>query len=109
MIGPLRGRRDPPLCSRASMSRPPLLTRVFLLVFAAHFLHALSFNLYLHLPGFLSGLGADEVTIGVLTGATAATGIAFRPFLGRVLDLRGRRLVILCGGVLNAVVCALYL
>src|SRR4051812_13636786 len=91
------------------MTREPLLTRPFLLAFAAHFLHALSFNLYLHLPGFLAALGAEEVAIGVLFGATAATGIAFRPFLGRVMDLRGTRLVIVWGGLLNAVVCALYL
>lgn len=91
------------------MTREPLLTRPFLLVFAAHFLHALAFNLYLHLPGFLAALGATEVAIGVIFGVTATTGIACRPALGRAMDTRGRRVVIVWGGLLHAAVCTLYL
>ena len=85
-----------------------LLTRPVLLCAAANFLQALCFNLYLHLPGFLHGLGADEVTIGLLSGLTAVAAIAARPPVGRAMDARGRRGVILVGGVLNTVVCALY-
>ncbi|HYB13018.1 MAG TPA: MFS transporter [Myxococcota bacterium] len=86
-----------------------LLTRSLALCATANFLQALCFNLYLHLPGFLRGLGADEVMIGLLSGLTAVAAIAARPPVGRVMDSRGRRGVILAGGVLNTAVCSLYL
>ncbi|HEY3351663.1 MAG TPA: MFS transporter, partial [Polyangia bacterium] len=91
------------------MRREPLLTRPFLLAFAAYFLHSLSFNLFLHLPGFVRSIGADEVTIGLIYGATGLTAVLARPALGRAMDVYGRRGVFLAGGVLNAVICALYL
>jgi len=87
----------------------PVLTGPFLLSFAANFLQGLAFNLYLHLPGFLQRLGAGEIQIGVIFGVTAATAIAAKPAIGRVMDREGRRTVILAGGCLNVVVCALYL
>jgi MFS family permease len=90
------------------MPREPLLTRPFLLAAAAHFLHALSFHLYLHLPGFLRQLGATEIGIGLIFGVTAVTAIALRPVLGRAMDTRGRRVVIVSGGALSAMTCALY-
>jgi len=94
---------EPPL------GRDRLLTGAFLLSAAANFLQSLAFNLYLHLPGFLKELGADEVRIGLIFSLTAATAILSRPPVGRAMDARGRRLVILIGGVLNVVVCSLYL
>ena len=87
----------------------PVLTPPFILSFAANALQALAFNLYLHLPGFLQQLGAGEIQIGVIFGVTAATAIAAKPTIGRVMDREGRRTVILAGGCLNVVVCALYL
>ena len=91
------------------MSDERLLTRAFLLSAAANFLQSLAFNLYLHLPGFLKQLGADEIRIGLIFSLTAATAIASRPPVGRVMDAEGRRVVILVGGALNVLVCALYL
>jgi MFS family permease len=46
--------------------------------------------------------------IGVIVSVTAATAILWRPPLGKVMDERGRRGVILAGGILNVLVCALY-
>jgi MFS family permease len=80
----------------------------FLLCFGANFLQNLAFTLYLHLSGFLHDLGADEVRIGMIVSLTAATAILWRPPLGTLMDARGRRGVILAGGVLNVAVCALY-
>ncbi len=60
------------------------------------------------MSGFLHELGADEVRIGVIVSVTAATAILWRPPLGTLMDARGRRGVILAGGVLNVLVCALY-
>lgn len=91
------------------MARPPVVTRPFLACFAANLAQGLAFNLFLHLPGFLQELGAGEVQIGFLWGLTGATAVACRPEVGRQMDLRGRRRVILAGALLNILVCALYL
>lgn len=94
---------------RDGQGRPRLVTPAFVFASLANFLHGLSFNLFLHLPGFLQGLGAGEVEIGVLFAATAATAIAARPLMGRTMDRRSVRALVLAGGVLNTAVCALYL
>lgn len=88
--------------------REPLLTRPFLLCAAANLFQGLAFNLYLHLPGFLHELGADEVAIGAITSVTAIASIAARPSVGRAMDARGRRRVVLTGGLVNVLACALY-
>lgn len=90
-------------------ARVPLLTVPFLLVWFAHFLQALAFNLYIQLPGFLKDLGADEVAIGSVYGVMALVAILARPAVGRVMDVRGRRIMILMAGALHVCVCALYL
>ncbi len=89
--------------------REPLLTRSFVTLSAAHFLFALSFYLYLHLPAWLVRFGASEIDIGILFGVMSAAAIMARPPLGRVMDERGRRPVLLAGGVLSTVACAAYL
>jgi MFS family permease len=91
------------------VSEAPLLTRPFVLAFASNFLVNLAFNLSLHLPGFLKLHGASEVEIGVIYGLTALTAVAVRPPLGRVMDRRGRKVVIVWGGALHTLVCVLYL
>jgi predicted MFS family arabinose efflux permease len=86
-----------------------LLTAPFVLAFSAHFLHSTAFYLFLHVPGFLRQLGADEPTIGLYASASAFTAIVLRPAIGAVMDARGRRVVILLGGLLHVVACASYL
>ena len=88
--------------------REPLLTRSFVVLSAAHFLYALSFYLYLHLPGLLVTFGASEIDIGVLSGVMSACAILSRPPVGRVMDIRGRRPILLFGGALGTVACAAY-
>jgi predicted MFS family arabinose efflux permease len=85
-----------------------LLTRPFVLGFAAHFLHALSFSLFLHLPGFVRGLGGDELDVGLIAGITALTAILVRPLIGGSID-RARRGTILVGGAAHVAICAMYL
>lgn len=91
------------------MREPSLLTRPFLLACAAHFFHALAFNLYLHFPRYLRGLGADELRIGAISGVMAATAIAARPALGAWMDREGRSRAIVLGGVVHVAACLLYL
>ncbi len=78
-------------------------------MFAANSFQELAWSLFLHFPGYLHDLGADEVQIGVLVGSTAIASIAVRPWIGTAMDIRGRRRIILAGNVLHVAVLALYL
>ncbi len=89
--------------------RPPLFTAAFVLAWIANLLHSLAFHSFVHLPGYLEDLGADELWIGVFIAAMSVSAIAARPGVGRVMDGRGRRIVILVGGVVNIATCGLYL
>ena len=92
--------------------RPPperLFTAPFALAWAANLALGLCFFLFVHLSGFLEGLGASEVTIGALFATTAITSIAIRPRVGRAMDQIGRRPVIVVGSAINVIVVALYL
>lgn len=80
---------------------PPRFGPSFPRIFVAALLQELSFALLIHLPGYLSDLGATEALIGVLYSASAVISLAFRPVLGRILDLTRRRTVLLVTGVLN--------
>ncbi len=91
------------------MPREPLFTRPFLLVSLACFAQSLAFNLYLHLPGYLQRLGAQEVEIGVLWSLTAGAALLVRPLVGRAMDEWGRRPVIVWGSVANIGILAGYL
>jgi MFS family permease len=91
------------------MSEERLFTRPFVLCSVANLAQGLAFNLFLHFPGFLKQLGAGEVQIGFIFGLTAVASILARPPIGRSMDSRGRRPVILLGNALNVIVCCLYL
>jgi MFS family permease len=80
-----------------------------LLAAGANFLNGLALHLFLHLPGFLEDLGADELVIGAIVGTMSASAIAVRPVAGRAMDRSGRRVVILAGGALHVVACGLFL
>lgn len=73
-------------------------------LFAAAFLQEASFALLIHLPGYMSKLGATEGVIGVLYASSAVASLLFRPALGRILDLTRRRTVLLFAGASNAAV-----
>ncbi len=86
-----------------------LLTRGFAFSWLSHFFHALATNVFVHLPGFLEVLGASELAIGTLFGATSALAIVARPFLAAIVLRMGARRVIVGAGVLHVVLSALYL
>jgi len=61
------------------------------------------------LPRYVRGpIGADDLAVGVVTGAFAITGLACRPIAGRFADLHGRRLVVIVGALSTAVAGLLY-
>ena len=77
--------------------------RTFVLAAAANFAHSLALHSYLHLPGFLQDLGADEFGIGTIMAVAFCTAIVVRPSLGRMMDSWGRRPVAMIGSVLNII------
>ncbi|MBI3803262.1 MAG: MFS transporter [Nitrospirae bacterium] len=79
---------------------PPLITRDFVLLFAAHFLFGLSFWPYVLLPVFLQTLGFDLFKVGVVIGTASLAGIVARPWVGGALDRIGRRRCLMIGGLL---------
>ncbi len=91
------------------MSRDRVLSRPFVLCFFANLAQGLAFNLFLHFPGFLNGIGASDVEIGFVFGLTGVAAILARPPIGRIMDTRGRRDVILAGNALNVATVGLYL
>jgi MFS family permease len=91
------------------MSQLPLFTRLFVLAAAANLLLSLAGFLFVHLPGFLQQLGAGEAQIGRIMAAQALGSLLAWPLVGYVMDVRGRRVVILTGASLFVAVIALYL
>lgn len=86
-----------------------LLTPHFALAWMVSLLSGLAFFLFVHFPRFLEEVGASKVQIGLVVAATALSALAARPLLGRELDRRGRRPVLLLGGLVNSCVLGLYL
>lgn len=89
--------------------RTRLLTGPFVLAWALSLFSGLAFFLFVHFPGYLEDLGAHEAQIGLIVGTTAAAAIAIRPWVGRAMDRRGRRPVILLGCAIHLVAILLYL
>lgn len=89
--------------------RERFITVPFALAALANLLHGLALHAYLHLPGYLETLHADEIVIGVIVGTMSGAAIVIRPLAGRVMDASGRRVVIIAGGVVHLLACSLYL
>ncbi|PRP93540.1 MFS transporter [Enhygromyxa salina] len=89
--------------------REPLWSRAFVLAWIANFMHSTGFHAYVHWPGWLEQRGAGEVMIGVLVAVMAIAAILARPVVGRVMDTRGRKLMLVVGGLLHVASPALYL
>jgi MFS family permease len=89
--------------------RPALFTSAFVRAALANAMLSLAVCLFLHLPGFLQQLGAGEAHIGRITAAQALGAILAWPLVGRVMDARGRRVVMLAGVMLFIAAIGLYL
>ena len=91
------------------MAMRSLLSPLFLWLMLASFLTEMAFSLFLHFPGFLTELGAGEFEIGVLYAVAAGVGVALRPWMGRLVDQRERRGVIIAAGLVNVSALLAYL
>jgi len=90
------------------MQRPALLTRPFVLVALTNLSVCIGGFLLIHFPGFLKDLGAGEAEIGRIMALSPLMGLLLGPFIGRTMDRRGRRVVILAGSVLETLTIGLY-
>ncbi len=86
-----------------------LLTAPFVLLWLTGAFLQMSFGLMVHLPGYLSDLGATESVIGLIYAAGAAAVLAMSPLTGRILDSYGRKRVLLVVGLLLVVASAAFL
>lgn len=94
---------------QVNQSREPIWTLPFILAFLGHFVFALGFWIFVHLPGFLEELGGKEAEIGAIMGTIAISAILIRPLIGKAMDDRGRRPVVIIGATINVVAVAAYL
>ena len=61
------------------------------------------------LPRYVKGpVGAGDLAVGIVLGSFAITGLACRPLAGHLADRRGRKLVVIAGGIATAIAGLLY-
>ena len=82
-------------------TRPTLLSPLFLMVMLSTFAYFVAVGMITPtLPRYVEGpLASGNFAVGVTVGAFALTAVLLRPFVGRVSDRRGRRLLIIGGGL----------
>lgn len=73
-------------------------TRDFLLICLANFFVFLGFQMTLPtIPLFVESLGGNERLIGLVVGIFTFSALIVRPYAGKILETKGRRLVFLFG------------
>ena len=79
-------------------SQPKLWTRDFILICIATFCIFGGFQILMPiLPKYAQTLGADEKVVGLINAIFTITAVSVRPFIGRELDIRGRKEIYLMG------------
>jgi len=71
--------------------------RHFILALLGYFLLFMSVSLFFIFPLFFKQFDAPKSRIGLIMGIHSLTAIFFRPFVGRFLDVKGRRAISLFG------------
>jgi MFS family permease len=93
-----------------SAPKPRLVSPVFVLITLSTFAYFVSVGTLLPtLPRYVEGpLGGGSVSVGLVIGAFSLAAVLLRPVVGRIGDVRGRRLLILAGAALVGVSVAAY-
>jgi predicted MFS family arabinose efflux permease len=86
-----------------------LFTRDFSLLFLAHFFFGLALWSYVLFPAHLQGLGADPFRVGLFMAGASLSGVLVRPFVGHLMDKKGRHRYLLIGGTIFLITHLLYL
>jgi predicted MFS family arabinose efflux permease len=94
------------LVTSASSTREPLWTRGFVLLSGAQLLFNLLHNLFVHLPGHFSALGATEAVTGRIFAFASLCAVLVRLPLARWLVPERRRALLLTGATLTVLACA---
>ena len=76
-------------------------TPAFGLVWVVGFFQGVGFFLLVNVPGRFLELGLREGAIGAVFAGASFVGLAFRPLLGRTLDVMRRRTVMRVAGLVN--------
>lgn len=81
--------------------KPPVFTRDFLLIFLAGGLVRICYQMQNTItPLYGTHLGFTAAAVGMLTTVCTVASLALRPFMGGLLDRRGRRSIVLAGTLL---------
>ncbi len=88
---------------------PTIWTAPFIRVFIAAFGMEVAWALTIHLPRFFHDIGASEGQIGLLYSVAAGAGLAMRPLVGRLLDVWGRKPLLVAAAITEVVFLAAYL
>lgn len=84
-------------------------TRDFVLLFASLGAFFLSITMLVPtLPLYVRDLGGDPVEVGLVVGIFSIGVLAVRPWVGRAVDTRGRRPLLMLGAVVAALMAPLY-
>ncbi|MGH2749794.1 MAG: MFS transporter [Actinomycetota bacterium] len=88
--------------TKSEKERPQLVGPLFLLIMLSTFAYFVSVGaLQPTLPRFIEGpLGGDDVAVGVGIAGFSLSAVLMRPFVGRISDAYGRRILIISGGLL---------
>jgi MFS family permease len=91
-------------------TRERLITPVFALVMVSTFAYFVAIGIIMPtLPLFVEGpLGLGSSEVGLAVGAFAISAVLLRPWIGRIGDSRGRKVLIIGGGAAVAVSVAGY-
>ncbi|MDQ4125986.1 MAG: MFS transporter [Actinomycetota bacterium] len=93
-----------------AVARPRLVTPVFVLITLSTFAYFVSVGALIPtLPVYVEGpLGGGDVAVGLGIGAFSLSAVLLRPFVGRLSDARGRRLLLVLGAALVTISVAGY-
>jgi MFS family permease len=81
----------------------------FLIALLGHFFMFMTVSLFFLFPLFLERLGASESRIGLIMGMNSVVVIFVRPFVGRFIDIQGRKKISLLGLAILIITFPLFL
>ena len=98
-----------PYLNQQMKTNEKIWTRDFLLICLANFFVFLGFQMTLPtIPLFVESLGGNERLIGLVVGIFTFSALIVRPFAGKALETKGRRLVFLFGLVVFVITVGLF-
>ncbi|WP_412759125.1 MFS transporter [Neobacillus mesonae] len=86
-----------------------LWTKSFIMLMAGNLFVFMSFQMLIPiLPPYIKSLGASGIEIGLVTALFSIGAVLSRPFIGFMLEYRGRKAIVLIGALLLLAITVLY-